>query len=77
MSIRWGLLREGVQCYELFEGIALKNHAFCKIFILSGKMPDSKDLLQIYVNCLIIDSIHSLIIIMLILFQSAEVLWFK
>ena len=28
MSTRWGQPREDVQCYELFGGIALKNHAF-------------------------------------------------
>ena len=28
MSTRWGQPREGVQCYELFGGIALKIHTF-------------------------------------------------
>ena len=27
---------KGVQCYELFGGIALKNHAFLSIFLLSN-----------------------------------------
>ena len=28
MSTKWDDLMMGVQCYELFNGIALKNHAF-------------------------------------------------
>ena len=35
MSTRWGQPREGVQCYELFGGIALKNHAFSFSFFIS------------------------------------------
>ena len=41
--------------------------------MLSGKMPDKKILLQIYVKGLIIDSMHILLITMLILLQSVEV----
>ena len=34
MSTRWDNLVKGVQCYELFGGIALKNHAFSFSFWL-------------------------------------------
>ena len=44
------------------------------IFMLSGKMPNSKDLLQIYVKGLIIDSIHFFINAMLVLLQLVDVL---
>ena len=31
MSTRWDNIVKGVQCYEHFGGIALKNHAFFKV----------------------------------------------
>ena len=42
-----------VQCYELFGGIAPKNHAF-SFFISSGKIHELKDLLKTFVKGLLI-----------------------
>ena len=39
---------KGIQCYELFEGIALKNHAFSffLFFFLGSTFPNKKILLM-------------------------------
>ena len=46
MSTRWGQPREAVQCYELFGGIALKNHAFLIPSYCAGIMVVSQGIIN-------------------------------
>ena len=52
MSTRWGQPLKGVQCYELFGGIALKNHKK-NVFVCIDKNNFDYIMIDTYLNTLV------------------------